>query len=372
MSEIKVNSVVNSTGDNDSGLDLSTNDKVAIKIADAEVATVDTTGVVFNDASADRDFRVESNGNANMLFVDGGDDAVVIGHNASRTTLFNTTATASLQIEGTSGNTASMSIVRNSNDDNGPQLVLGKSNGTANGAVTAVTADALLGRISFQGADGTQTVEAGRIECLVDTTPGADDMPGRLVFSTTADGASSPTERMRIDNSGNLLVGVTSATSAEQFSMNVDSNINFGIGIKGTNTANNAVYLRFFNSSGATAGSIQQNGSTSTNFETSSDYRLKENVDYSFDATTELKKLKPCKFNFKADKDRIVEGFLAHEVQDIVPQAITGKKDEVDADGNPVYQGIDQSKLVPLLTKTLQEALTRIETLEAEVKALKG
>jgi len=94
MSEIKVNSVVNSTGDNDSGLDLATNDKVAIKIANAEVATVDTTGVVFNDASADRDFRVESNGNANMLFVDGGNDRVGIATSSPSST-FN--------VEGTSG-----------------------------------------------------------------------------------------------------------------------------------------------------------------------------------------------------------------------------------------------------------------------------
>lgn len=78
MSEIKVNSVVNSTGDNDSGLDLSTNDKVAIKIANAEVATVDTTGVVFNDGSADRDFRVEGNNNTHALFVNGETDEVGI------------------------------------------------------------------------------------------------------------------------------------------------------------------------------------------------------------------------------------------------------------------------------------------------------
>ncbi len=101
--------------------------------------TVNEAGV------AAADFRVESNGQANMFFIDGGDDAVVIGNNASRKTLFNTTATAAFQIEGTSGNTAAMSIVRNSNDDNGPQLVLGKSNGTSAGAVTVVTDDALLG-----------------------------------------------------------------------------------------------------------------------------------------------------------------------------------------------------------------------------------
>ena len=82
MSEIRADKLHNVTGDNDSGIDLSTNDKVAIKIADAEVATVDTTGVVFNDASADRDFRVEGNGDANLFVVDGGEDNVKIGSNA--------------------------------------------------------------------------------------------------------------------------------------------------------------------------------------------------------------------------------------------------------------------------------------------------
>jgi hypothetical protein len=75
---------------------------------------------------------------------------------------------------------------------------------------------------------------------------------------------------------------------------------------------------------------------------------------------------------FIADPDTTVDGFLAHEAQAIVPECVTGAKDAVDADGNPVYQGIDQSKLVPLLTAALQEAIAKIETLEAEVAALKG
>ena len=182
--------------------------------------SVTSAETVFNEDGVDLDFRVESNGNANMLFVDGGTDAVIIGHNASRQTLFNTTATAALQIEGTSANTAAMSIARNSNDDNGPQLVLAKSNGTAGAAVTVVTDDALLGRISWQGADGTQTVEAARIEGFVDGTPGANDMPGRLTFSTTADGAATVTERVRIHTNGvasfnnGIALGVGTANTA--------------------------------------------------------------------------------------------------------------------------------------------------------------
>ena len=118
-------------------------------------------------------------------------------------------------------------------------------------------------------------------------------------------------------------------------------------------------------------GTINVSGTT-TGFNTSSDYRLKENVVTDWDATSRLKQLKPSRFNFKADKDTTVDGFLAHEVQSIVPVAINGEKDAVDKDGNPEYQGIDQSKLVPILTKSLQEALARIDTLEAEVTKLKG
>ena len=104
---------------------------------------------------------------------------------------------------------------------------------------------------------------------------------------------------------------------------------------------------------------------SSVAYNTSSDYRLKENVDYTWDATTRLKQLKPARFNFIADADMTVDGFLAHEVSSIVPEAITGEKDAIDSEGNPEYQGIDQSKLVPLLVKTIQELEARITALES-------
>jgi hypothetical protein len=119
---------------------------------------------------------------------------------------------------------------------------------------------------------------------------------------------------------------------------------------------------QFFNGNGQ-VGSIKTSGS-GTSYNTSSDYRLKENVDYIWDATTRLKQLKPARFNFIADADTTVDGFLAHEAQAVVPEAVTGTKDEVDDDGNAVMQGIDQSKLVPLLVKTIQELEARITALE--------
>ena len=110
----------------------------------------------------------------------------------------------------------------------------------------------------------------------------------------------------------------------------------------------------------------------STSFNTSSDYRLKENVTDVTDGITRVKQLAPKRFNFIVDADTTLDGFLAHEAATVVPEAVHGTKDEVDDDGNAVMQGIDQSKLVPLLTAALQEAIAKIETLETKVAALEA
>lgn len=103
---------------------------------------------------------------------------------------------------------------------------------------------------------------------------------------------------------------------------------------------------------------------TSTAYGTTSDYRLKENIAPIVGAADKLMELNPCRFNFKVSPGNEVDGFIAHEAQAIVPECVTGTKDALDKDGNPEYQNIDQSKLVPLLTAALQEALVRIAALE--------
>ena len=127
-------------------------------------------------------------------------------------------------------------------------------------------------------------------------------------------------------------------------------------------------------SDNSTIGQVARNGtSAAVQFLTSSDYRLKENINYDFDATSKIKQLKPCKFTWKNDDSNVVfDGFLAHEVQEIVPYAINGKKDAVDEDGNIEAQSIDKGDLVPLLVKSLQEALTEIDTLKTKVAALES
>ncbi len=179
------------------------------------------------------------------------------------------------------------------------------------------------------------------------------------------------TEHMRIDDYGNILTSNSSGMAASQNASGASGNVS----IRGRTNYNSVGVLRLRKdgdsgnmldvySSTSLVGSISQNGST-TSFNTSSDYRLKENIVAMSGATERLKQLRPSRFNFIADADTSVDGFLAHEVQDVVPEAITGSKDAVDADGNPEYQGIDQSKLVPLLVATIQELEARIAALES-------
>jgi len=179
---------------------------------------------------------------------------------------------------------------------------------------------------------------------------------------------------MRIDSSGKIGIGQTSpgyfidighTTTTGLRISNLSAN---GVGYHAQASGNhNYQPAKFFKSEDQGGGLIGQITctNTATTFATSSDYRLKENVDYTWDATTRLKQLKPARFNFISDStNTLVDGFIAHEVSSIVPEAITGAKDAVDSEGNELYQCIDHSKLVPLLVKTIQELEARITTLE--------
>ncbi len=176
-------------------------------------------------------------------------------------------------------------------------------------------------------------------------------------------------EHMRIKSTGQVGIGnsgpgytleIGNASSGTGASINLNNNV--GQIRTRASLTDTQTHHAFVNPNG-TVGTIKTNGSA-TSFNTSSDYRLKENIVEITDATTRLKQLKPKRFNFIADADTTVDGFIAHEVSSVVPEAISGEKDAVDEDGNPEYQGIDQSKLVPLLVKTIQELEARITTLE--------
>ena len=250
--------------------------------------------------------------------------------------------------------------------------------GDTSGAIT-VSAPAVAGTNTI-----TMPSETGTLVSLSTWT--LSESSGNLAFSV------SGTEKARLDTSGNLMVGksaVNYRTAGLQYEIGtytlISSSNNTECFASNRETADGNA-MSFYRA-GAHVGSISVTAS-STAYNTSSDYRLKENVTDITGATDRLKQLNPVRFNFIADADTTVDGFLAHEVQNVVPEAITGTKDGMrdeeyevtpavlDDDGNvvteavmgtrsvPDYQGIDQSKLVPLLVKTVQELEARIAALE--------
>jgi hypothetical protein len=212
---------------------------------------------------------------------------------------------------------------------------------------------------------------------------GYNHQTSTMTFSTVN------TERMRMDSAGRIFMN--SQTDSDGV-LNIENQSgDYCIAVK--DKAVNSAYILFRNSAGNATGSILRSG-TSTSFNTTSDYRLKENVTDISDGITRVKQLAPKRFNFIEEPDRTVDGFLAHEAQAVVAEAVHGTKDELevwaegeelpdgvsvgdnklDDDGNtiPKMQGIDQAKLVPLLTAALQEAIAKIETLETKVAALEA
>ncbi len=344
-------------------------------------------------------------------------------------------------------------------------LDLSRSRGTVP-APTIVSSGDSVGRVSYGGYDGASYIELAKIEGQVAGTPGTNDMPGRLVFSTTADGASSPTERMRIDSAGRVGMGTTSpaaplhvrkdqaaatyvmsdnvgavtASTSSGFACaengtvvaffrslrdgsgqaqlynvgaqpllfgtnnteraRIDSSGAFMVGNTGnffnfasvsekgfgynsagvgaiSNNAATALALKRYSSTGTVqefwyntsyVGRIDITGTT-TSYVTSSDYRLKHDIQPMTGALAKVAALKPCTYKWNADNSD-GEGFIAHELAEVVPECVTGEKDAVDAEGKPVYQGIDTSFLVATLTAAIQEQQAIILAQESALNAL--
>jgi hypothetical protein len=174
-------------------------------------------------------------------------------------------------------------------------------------------------------------------------------------------------ERMRIDSDGNLLVGTTSQYDVGQVCINYPD-IKRGLAMQ-VNATGNSNQISFRNPNGI-VGTISTSASGTT-FNTSSDYRLKENIAPMTGALNKVAQLKPVTYKWKVDGSDS-QGFIAHELAEVVPDCVTGEKDAVDAEGNPVYQGIDTSFLVATLTAAIQELKAELDATKAEVAALKG
>lgn len=231
--------------------------------------------------------------------------------------------------------------------------------GTSDRGLSIVSGTSSSSNIFFGDSDDT---DVGRIAY--------QHNDNALDFSTNGGGTD-----LRIDSSGRLLIATNSSVSS-----NALFSVRTGAGGSGCiaeirhagNSGANRDFIRFYNIDDVEAGSIEHDGSTSVAFRTASDYRLKENIVPLTGALQRLSLLKPSRFNFISQPERVVDGFIAHEAQEVIPESVGGEKDAVDENGNPIYQGIDQSKMVPLLTAALQEAIAKIETLEARLTVLEG
>ena len=203
-----------------------------------------------------------------------------------------------------------------------------------------------------------------------------------IIFQGTDGGSGIEAARFDMSAEGALCLGATSQVGAGILGISFNDSAVHGIDIIVEANASGAGFVVFRSAGGGVIGQINRNGtSNAVQYTTSSDYRLKENITYDWDATTRLKQLKPARFNWiNDDTNTAIDGFIAHEVQSVVPNAVNGEKDATeifkDADDKEQTiikpQGIDKSDLVPLLVKSLQEALTEIDTLKTKVAALEG
>ena len=229
-----------------------------------------------------------------------------------------------------------------------------------------------VGRIQYDNSSNSlsfDTDDGTRLTILSD---------GKCGFGTT-----TPTERLHVNDNifatGNIYAGATGTVPhnvtgdddrarLKPNELSIASYQNPALKLNRTGSDGNVA--AFFREA-VQVGAISVTGSA-TAYNESSDYRLKENIVDITDGITRVKQLQPRRFNFIVDAETTVDGFIAHEAQTVVPEAVTGTHDEVDENGNPVMQGIDKSKFVPLLTAALQEAIDKIETLEAKVAALEA
>ena len=314
------------------------------------------------------------------------------------------------QIASTNQFGAHLAILRFSDSDAaGSYLSLTKSYTNTLGTDVLVPNDSLIGRINFQANDGTNYLTAARVEAYTDGATGTNDMPGRLVFSTTADGSSSPTERMRIDNDGNVGIGrapvaafdVYRASGTVRAVIDSDSLADLESAVVTINGGARSTQLGVYKHSGITnpasymlmrAEDNQSNyfwvdnsdqfriSTTSSNIGTTSgtvvgtqtsDERLKNiigPVEYGLDT---LKQIEPVRFSLKSEPETEKLGFIAQQVQSIVPQSVfdTGEHIEGEPEDAPTKLGMEYVALIPVLVNAVKELSAEVDALRAQLQA---
>jgi len=334
MSTIKVNRIEN-TATTDGGIDIDSSGRIAVggtTVTDSNLLNIQGTsassniGLVLNDTNTSKIYGIQNGGSALKFF----------------------------------DYTASAERFRISSDG---KLGVGTSS-PAHGLLTLSqsASSAFNALVIQQGNTGSAATDGLHIGIDSGVNAYITHKESRaLVFGT------ANTERMRLNSDGKLLVGTTSATqgaSEGNLVMQFAGNSRNGIKTRDTDNTGTVNHLIFVSGS-TTIGSIS--GTTgATSFNNLSDYRKKENDVEIADGIEKIKLLRPIRFNYIVDPNTTCDGFFAHEVAPAVPTAVTGAKDALDSEGKIDPQMLDTSKLVPLLTAALQEAISKIETLETQ------
>ena len=373
---------------------------------------------VFNEASADVDFRVESNGNANMLVVDASADKVGIGTATPNEELHIEATNPALRLKGTAtdgrvdiylqGDTKQWNIKNDAdnfyvrNDTDGVMAMAIDTSGKVGIGTTSPSAS----HLTVEGDGGTNWMMK-----LTNSGTTANDAHGLLISASNGTGnalqvnnqAGSNCFKVQgkgvvfigpnqsntpwADTSGAGTIRLSATASGENNNIAMSSDTSNGYAMMYLNAidgANNERIISFWRND-AQIGAILLDGTAGVSYEVSSDYRLKENVELLTGSVARLKNIKPSKYNFISEPDRECEGFIAHELQEFVPQAVSGVKDEmwpeelftsedelpegkkigdVKHEEKMRPQGVDLSKLTPVLVGALQEIITRVEALE--------
>ena len=259
----------------------------------------------------------------------------------------------------------------NANADAGPIIDLQKSRGSSDGSMTVVASGDRIGSINFLGADGTNFIRAAAINSEVDGTPGTNDMPGRLVFSVTQDGSASPSGRAQIDNTGRFYTYPATGTDGCVF-MHPDgagtTNTILG-GWRSATSVGGASAVNVFKV--FTNGNVQN---TNNSYGSLSDIKLKENIVDAGSQWNDLKALQVRKYNLKEGQTHTQIGLIAQEVELVSPGLVyeTPDRDEDNNDLGTVTKSVNYSVLYMKAVKALQEAMDRIEQLEAEMAEVKA
>lgn len=336
--------------DTDTGLTRGGANQLKFVAAGDDVVTASSSDVVINEGGNNLDVRIEGQNNSALLCTDASTDRVGVGISDPGTFV---------EIVSTAPYVTIRNSTQEDNDGGRESKIIFE--GEQSGGEISTMAE--IGAF-HQGVNGGAS----------------DDQKGRLVFFTN--GGAAVNEVLTLGGNGDILLCGTSVITPGK--ANTDIGASFektadGPKLYVSNSAATPMHVNR-NTTGAvfairyqsvTKGSINVT-TTSVVYNTSSDYRLKENTVEINDAIDRVKQLKPKRFNFIQDPSVVVDGFMAHEAQEVVPESVTGAKDEIDDNGEPVYQGIDHSKLVPLLTAALQDAISQIETLTSRVDALEA